>query len=52
MWHKLPDLQAAGVNQLTGTLGFVVEQGEIVRWNPTLDEETQRKMAEAFGAPG
>ena len=51
MWHTMPDLQAAGIDQLTGTLELVVEQGKIVSWKATLDEKSQREMAEAFGPP-
>jgi len=48
MWHTMPDLQAAGIDQLTGTLELVVEEGKIVRWKATLDEESQREMAAAW----
>ncbi len=46
MWLTMPNSQAAGIDPLTGTIEYVVEQGKIVRWKATLDEES----AEAFGA--
>ncbi len=50
MWLTMQNLQAAGMDPLTGTIEYVVEQGKIVSWKATLDEETQGKMAAAVGA--
>ncbi len=39
MWRTMPDLQAAGIDQVTGSLEYVVEQGELVKPKATHDEE-------------
>ncbi len=51
MWHTMPDLQAAGIDKLTGTLELVVEQGKIVRWKAALDEESQRRWLRPSARP-
>lgn len=45
------ELKEGGVDQLTGTFEMMVQGGKIASIKPTLDTETQQKLAAAFAPP-
>ncbi len=45
------EIKEGGVNQITGTFEIMVEGGRIASIKPTLDTETQQKLAAAFAPP-
>ena len=45
------ELKEGGVDQLTGTFEMMVQGGKIASLKPTLDTETQQKLAAAFAPP-
>jgi hypothetical protein len=45
------ELKEGGVDQLTGTFEMMVQGGKLASLKPTLDTETQQKLAAAFAPP-